>query len=200
MNFDWGHLDASFTGHIEELTLATPVVHKSVPDIYVPKDSILSIFNEPRDQRFSIDTIGQPVNERYFSNFNGKYPVFSKIKVIMGGGTNPDFRIFSSTIVFTRLEDIALLRAETLAVLGETEGAIELLNIIRELRGLELYDASVNGNLIDAVFKERQRELMGEGHRWYDLVRYHKIRRSDPAFGQLIETGGIYWPVSAELL
>lgn len=200
LNFDWGHVDASFTGHIEELTLAAPVINKSTPDIYLPKDSILSIFNEPQDQRFSIDTIGQPQSERYFTNFNGKYPIFSKIKVIMGGGTDPAFRIFSSAIVFTRLEDVALLRAEALAVLGEPQGAREMLNIIRELRGLDPYDEAVNGNLIDAIFKERQRELMGEGHRWYDLVRYHKIRGLDPAFTNLIQSGGIYWPVSRKLL
>ncbi|TCS84282.1 putative outer membrane starch-binding protein [Anseongella ginsenosidimutans] len=200
LNFDWGHVDASFTGHIEELTLASPVINKSAPDIYLPKDSILSIFNESDDQRFSIDTIGQPQSERYFTNFNGKYPIFSKIKVIMNGGTDPDFRIFSSALVYTRLEDVALLRAEALAVLGETQGAIEMLNIIRELRGLEPYDEAINGNLVDAIFKERQRELMGEGHRWYDLVRYHKIRQLDPEFTQLIQSGGIYWPVSRALL
>lgn len=200
LNFDWGHLDASFTGHIEELTLASPVVNKSVPDIYLPKDSILSIFNEPLDQRFSIDTVGQPESERYFTNFNGKYPIFSKIKVIMGGGTDPDFRIFSSAIIFTRLEDVTLLRAEALSALGENGEAEEMLNIIRQLRGLPVYDESVNGNLVDAIFKERQRELMGEGHRWYDLVRYNKLRGTDPEFTALIQSGGIYWPISRALI
>lgn len=199
-NFDWGHVDASFTGHLEELTLAAPVVNKSLPDIYMTKDSILSIFNEPKDERFSLDTLGIPGSERYFSNFNGKYPIFSKVKVIMGGSSDPTFRIFASAIVFTRLEDVTLLRAEALAALGERQGAIENLNVIRELRKLDTYDEAVNGNLIDAIFHERQRELMGEGHRWYDLVRYHRLRRRDPAFMQLINNGGIYWPISRTIL
>lgn len=199
-NFDWGHLDASFTGHIEELTLAAPVVNKPVPDIYLSKDSILSIFNESGDERFSLDTLGQPVSSRYFTNFNGKYPIFSKIKVIQSGVSDPTFRIFSSTIVFTRLEDMYLLRAEALAVLGDRPGAIELLSTIRNRRNLAGYDADVNGNLVDAIFKERQRELMGEGHRWYDLVRYNKIRNNNPAFTELIEKGGVYWPVSRTLM
>ena len=199
-NFDYGQQVASFTGHIEELTLASPLVQKSIPDIYVPKDSITSIFNEQLDQRFYVDTLGEPGAERYFTNYNSKFPIFSKIKVIGGGTTDGTFAIFSSAIVFTRLEDITLLRAEALAVLGETTGAIENLNAIRERRGLELYNEAINGDLVDAIFKERQRELMGEGHRWYDLIRYNRIKQDNPAFMQLISSGGIYWPIAKSLL
>jgi hypothetical protein len=199
-SFDFQTQEAGFTGHIEELTLAKPVVNKTFPDIYVPKETILSIFNEKDDQRFSIDTVGIPTSERYFTNFSGKYPIFSKIKVIQGGGNDPSFRIFSSGIVFTRLEDIILLRAEALAVLQDEENAIEHLNSIREIRDLEPYDEGKNGNLIETIFQERQRELIGEGHHWYDQVRYNKIKRDNAVFTQLIESGGIYWPISQELL
>src|SRR5690606_32476168 len=132
-------VEASFTGHIEELTLASPVVSKSVPDIYMPKETILKTFNEKKDQRFSIDTLGNPNTEVYFRNFNSKYPIFSKIKCIMGGSSDPTFRIFTSATILTRLEDITLLRAEALAVLGEKSTAIELLDEIRERRGLKAY-------------------------------------------------------------
>lgn len=199
-NFDWGHIDASFTGHIEELTLAQPVVNKSIPDIFMLKDSILSIFDEYGDERFSLDTLGNPKSERYFTNYNGKYPIFSKIKCIMGGVSNPEFRIFSSAIIFTRLEDVTLLRAEAFAVLGERGQAIENLNVIRELRKLQPYDEVKNGDLLEAIFKERRRELMGEGHRWYDLVRYNRIRQNNPAFNELLSQGGIYWPISRALI
>ncbi|MFC3196065.1 RagB/SusD family nutrient uptake outer membrane protein [Parapedobacter deserti] len=198
--FDWGHVDASFTGHLEELTLAEPVVNKQIPDIYLPKDSIIKIFNEAGDERFALDTLGTPVSDRYFSNYNGKYPIFSKVKCIMGGVNDPSFRIFSSAIVLTRLEDIVLLRAEALAVLGERQGAIDLLNEIRTRRGLDPYNEDINGDLINTIFLERQRELMGEGHRWYDLVRYNRIRPSHPAISQLINNGGIFWPVAQNLL
>lgn len=200
-NFEWEHGVAGFSGHLEELTLAAPVVKKSFPDIFLPKDLILSIFNEPKDERFSLDTLGNPGKERYFSNFNGKYPIFSKVKSIMGGSTSdPSFRIFSSAIVFTRLEDIVLLRAEALNILGERKLAIEHLNMIRTRRGLKEYNEEANGDLLDAIFKERQRELMGEGHRWYDLVRYHRIRKQDVKFNHLLAEGGIYWPIAGVLL
>ena len=200
-NFDWGHVAAGFTGHLEELTLAEPIVNKSIPDLYLPKDSILSIFNETGDERFSLDTLGNPGPERYFANFNGKYPIFSKVKAIMGGtATDPTFRIFSSAIVFTRLEDVALLRAEALAVLGERSAAIAMLNEIRTRRNLFPYTEARNGELLDALFYERQRELMGEGHRWYDLVRYNRIRPRNQKMSDLLEQDGIYWPISRELI
>lgn len=199
-NFDYGHQDASFTGHLEELTLAEPVTNKITPDIFMSKDSVLSIFNEEKDERFNIDTLGRPGPERYFSNFNGKYPIFSKIKVIMNGTTDPTFRLFASAAIFTRLEDITLLRAEALTVLGEIVGAKEQLNIIRQLRKLKPYDEQVNGDLLNCIFRERQRELMGEGHRWYDMVRYNRLRPRNQKIADLIAKDGIYWPISPIVL
>ncbi|MGO1243948.1 MAG: RagB/SusD family nutrient uptake outer membrane protein [Sphingobacterium sp.] len=196
----WAHLEGAFTGNIEELTLATPVINKTMPDIYLTKETIVNVFNEAKDERFSIDTLGKPLNEDYFRNFNGRYPILSKIKCIQGGNTDPTFQIFTSALVFTRLEDITLLRAEALAVLGEQNGGIDLLNRIRENRGLPNYSEAMNGDLLDAIFLERQRELMGEGHRWYDIVRYNKIKNNDPDFIQLIQDGGIYWPISESVL
>jgi hypothetical protein len=219
--FVWDNQDASFAGNIESLTLAAPVVNKNVPDIYVSKDSILSIFKEPSDSRFQIDTTGTTYTDAqsgttrgYFANYLGKYPIFAKIKVIMGGDTDPSFRLFSSTILLTRLEDVTLLRAEAYAVLGETTLAINDLNTIRQLRynidqvGLQnanvtdylAYDATRNGPVIEAIFKERQKEFMGEGHHFYDRVRYEKIKQNNPQFMQLINSGGIYWPISRDLL
>ncbi|MBW8684162.1 RagB/SusD family nutrient uptake outer membrane protein [Chitinophaga rhizophila] len=201
-NFDWGHVDASFSGHLEELTLAAPVVNKALPDIYVPKDTILSLFNLPVDERFSLDTLtGVPTSQRYFTNFNSQIPIFSKIKVIQDGNVaDPSFRIYSSTIIITRLENIALLQAEALAVIGQQQRAIDLLNTIRDLRRIKRYDSAREGDLIDAIFRERRKELMGEGWRWFDLIRYNKIKQNDPAFMSLINSGGIFWPVSDDVM
>jgi len=203
-NSDYGHVDGSSTGHIEELTLAEPVMTKSVPDIYLPKDSILKYFNLPKDQRFAVDTLGQAKYDgRYFTNLNGKYPIFSKIKVIQGGGTDPNFRYFTSALVFTRLEDIILLRAEALSVLGDQNGALNELLVVQGRRYDDvtaLVDAINTNDVIKLIFEERHRELMGEGSRWYDLIRYNKIKQNDAKFMNLINSGGIYWPISRKLL
>ncbi|WP_316823927.1 RagB/SusD family nutrient uptake outer membrane protein [Pedobacter miscanthi] len=198
-NAEWGHNDGSTSGHIEELTLAEPVVIKKMPDIYLPKDTILALFNEQDDARFNIDTLGNALSTRYITNFNGKYPIFSKIKAIQGGNGDPNFRYFTSVALFTRYEDIVLLRAEALAVLGDVPGATEMLNNIRSRRALANYNIDVNGDLIDAIFKERKRELIGEGHNWYDLIRYTRIKPR-AVMTNLINSGGIYWPISKKVL
>lgn len=212
--FVWGHQDATYVGNMESLALAEPVVNKAIPDVYVPKDSILSIFKETNDGRFNIDTTGVTHSQAYFTNFLGRYPIFSKIKVMQDGSSDPTFRIFSSSIVVSRLEDITLLRAEAYAALGENASAINDLNTIRQIRynvdnkgvlnesstTYLAYNATRNGPVLDAIFLERQKEFMGEGMHFYDQVRYNKIKQNNAKFMNLINTGGIYWPISRELI
>ncbi|KGE15676.1 RagB/SusD family nutrient uptake outer membrane protein [Sphingobacterium deserti] len=195
--FKWSALEGSFDGHIEQLALAEPLVPRPIPEIYIPRDRIVSIFRETGDLRFTFNSVGIPVTS-YFTDFQSERPIFSKIKVIRGGSTDGSFPMFSSAIVFSRLEDIALLRAEALAVLGEQELARGILGQLRKNRGLP--EIAPSPDLLDEIFLERQRELMGEGHRWFDQVRYHKIKGDDAAFNTLITEKGIFWPVAAEVL
>ncbi|HMI02813.1 MAG TPA: RagB/SusD family nutrient uptake outer membrane protein [Pedobacter sp.] len=208
--------ESGSSGFLEELTLAAPyVINKPLPAIYVPKDSILSIFNLANDQRFSIDRItSSPTSDKYFGAFDRTYPIFTKVFIIRdnnppvntvtGNGSDGSMTQYASSVVFTRPEDMALLLAEARVVLGDAAGATQLLNERRSTgpgnRGLTLYDPLVDGSLIDAIFKERRKELMGEGWRWYDLIRYKRIKNNDPAFNALIQNGGIYWPVSKAVL
>ena len=74
------------------------------------------------------------------------------------------------------------------------------LNETRTRRGLAAYDPTKNGSLLDAIFNERRRELIGEGWRWYDYIRMKKIKNDDPAFLSLVNNGGIYWPVAEDIL
>lgn len=197
--FKWSKGEASYEGHLEQLTLASPLVSKAIPDIYIPGDRIIQIFTEADDVRFNIDKDGA-TSSTYFSNVGGQYPIFSKIKVIREGvsGADGSLPLFSSAIVFSRLEEIALLRAEALVVLGQNELAKGLLDQVRKSRGLQ--DAPADGDLLDAIFAERRRELLGEGWRWYDLVRYKKLKRNDAEFNKLIDGKGIFWPIAQEVL
>jgi starch-binding outer membrane protein, SusD/RagB family len=197
------------SGVIEELTAAEPIIpNRKIPAIYVPKDSLFSIYNEGTDSRFAVDSVTKQMVsfDGFFTGLDRPYPVFRKIFVTWdnfpgktGINVPGDFGLFASPTVYSRFVEMALLLAEAKAVLNDKAGAIQLLNRIREVNNAGTY-TEAKGSLIDAIFKERRRELMGEGWRWYDLVRYKKIKNSDPKFNQLIQNGGIYWPISRKLI
>ncbi|MFD2597216.1 RagB/SusD family nutrient uptake outer membrane protein [Sphingobacterium griseoflavum] len=192
--------EATSTGHIESLTLAYPLVTRANPDIYVPKDTINKIFVESTDTRFGIDTVSGLIRTNYFTDFNGDIPIFSKIRVIRDGSGDADFSIFGSNVVFSRLEEMQLLYAEINAVLGNNDEAIKYLNYVKFNRGISPFIAGFGGDLIDEIFLERRRELMGEGWRWYDQVRYARIKKNNPILNKLIADDGIFWPIAADVL
>lgn len=111
--------------------------------------------------------------------------------------------------IMIRLADIYLLRAECRAKLEQQTGAIADLNTIRGLRGASLWPRGPEdgpGDLKWSIFCERERELLYEGHRYYDAIRngyYGKSNRHpgvlSPAFDQLTEAeikgGALYLPV-----
>jgi len=192
--------EATATGHIEQLTLASPIVSKQRPDLYVPKDSIIAIFNDINDTRFGIDTISGLTRTNYFTNYSGELPIFSKIRILRDGSADGSYAIFGSNLIFTRLEEITLLRAEALAVLGSRDEAITLLNRVKSNRGGRGYSVVSPEPLIDEIFNERRRELMGEGWRWYDQIRLNKLKNVNSTLTELIQKEGIYWPISSDVL
>lgn len=197
--FRWDTKEFSQVGHIEDLTLAAPLIARVKPHIYIPDETINQIFNEPNDNRFHIDSDGNAITD-YFAGYGTSNTIFSKIKCIRNAPqTDGSFALYTSAMVFTRIEELTLLYAEAQAALGNTSSAIDELDRVRFLRGLSGYTGSTE-NVIDAIFSERRRELMGEGWRWFDLVRYNRIKRNNTAFNQLLDNGGIYWPISEEVL
>lgn len=207
--FEAGNGLATANGHIEQLILASPFIPKQVPEMFVPKDSINRIFTDPTDLRFSKDPVTKKYRTNYFYGYESERPIFNKIKVIYPSNTSGNVTLFSSTMVFSRMEEITLLRAEALAVLGDTDGALTALNKACEKRGIS-YSLETYPDIIKAVFEERRKELMGEGWRWYDLIRYNRILKSEDVFVQkngqnmtfreFERAGGIYWPVSQDVI
>ena len=107
------------------------------------------------------------------------YPyVYREVRVTTSGDNAGMYEHFDYNWVIWRLADIYLLRAECRARLNKNAEAIADLNEVRKRANAKLYDASeYDGDLRFAIFKEREKELLFEGHRYYDVIRNGYARR-----------------------
>lgn len=113
--------------------------------------------------------------------------------------------------VIWRLADLILLRGECRARLNRIQGeqgALADLNTIRNRAGLGDYAGDKDAvSVRREIFNERERELLGEGHRYFDVVRNaffirdnFYLNKLSSTYGKLtsadIENGALYMPVS----
>lgn len=197
MPFNKNYQESSASGHIEEWALAQPFIAKPQPDIFISNDSILSIFTEKNDERFRVTESGSGAGT-YFTGFGNPVPLFSKIRLLSVSGADP-LRSYQSAIVVFRYEELVLLRAEALMFLGKSAESLLQLNAVRGQRGIGDYTGNAAG-LSNAILQERRRELLGEGWRWFDLVRFEQLPRYSRFSAADVAAGAQYWPVSKSLL
>ena len=114
--------------------------------------------------------------------------VGSRLEDISSERSTYYIRNTSANWIFYRLSEMILMKAEALIQMGEShfEEAMEMINIIylrsnfdEEQNPLLLEHYASSGDIEDLLMRERQRELMFEGKRWFDLVRKAK-RENDP--------------------
>jgi tetratricopeptide (TPR) repeat protein len=95
-----------------------------------------------------------------------------------------------------RLSDIYLLYAEALNATSDLANALKYLNYVHVRAGLPAYiatNAAVANQaaMADAILQERQWELIGEGKRWFDLIRTNNVVRfMDPVIKRRQISGG----------
>lgn len=105
-------------------------------------------------------------------------------------------------MIFFRLSGLLLLKAEAENNLGNPSAALSLLNRVRSARGLDNVDESISDQetIRDMILQERRFELLGEAHRFWDLVRNDVVTEvMGPINGWEDETT-IYWPVAQEVM
>ena len=90
--------------------------------------------------------------------------------------------------VLMRLAELYLIRAEALAQEGSLSLAINDLDVIRKRARVPLLsetNPSISQmDLLETIYREREFELFGEGHRWFDLKR---TNRADAVLAPLKE-------------
>jgi hypothetical protein len=116
---------------------------------------------------------------------------------------NSDVNVDNNLIIL-RYAGAILLRAEALAELGQDDEAIRMMNIIRDRAKTTLYQGAGGLALKDAIFTERAKELMMEGHYYFDLVRTGRVMNQQwcyyPLTQSQFDNGAWTWPISTGAL
>lgn len=76
-----------------------------------------------------------------------------------------------SDFVVLRYADVLLMLAEAYNESGNSGEALNALNQVRKRAGLNDFESADKTALGAEIALERQLELIGEGHRWFDLLR-----------------------------
>lgn len=118
---------------------------------YVPTREVINLFVSA-DKRMNISVMA-----------DGDETVLNKYNNVTS--TNP--------IIVSRLAEMYLISAEGK---GLAFGGLERLNQLRAKRGLPAVNPKTEEEFLDAVLAERRIEFLGEGFRWFDLVRTGKLQ------------------------
>lgn len=163
---------------------------------YYRGEYMQKLYQDGSDKR-----ITQWFNEDIFSD-NGKFMILKFAQNAFATGeedANPD-----NTFMIFRYAGEILLTAEALADLGEDTEATRLLNMVRDRAEASRYSGGGGSSLKDFIFLERSRELMGEGHHYFDLVRTKRILSSLWSYNVLtsdkFNRGAWTWPISSDAL
>ena len=131
----------------------------------VPSENLLTACYNPSDIRTQAQWIYRADGDPRFNlKFWPDGSVFT--------GSNATYS--DNDLVMCRYSDVVLLYAEALCMLGRQTDAVVELNRTHMRAGNPQYTIASfasKDELLDAILLERRRELVGEGKRWFDLVR-----------------------------
>jgi hypothetical protein len=156
---------------------------------FSPFNFAASAVKESVDDIRETDFFGTSVNGTGYSIY--KYALSEAVKNA-DETVSPVYRPSSNTTnwIIYRLSDVILMKAEALVQLNRDENDLkEALRLVNKtylraninLKGdsLQFNNYAEQGVMEKLVLRERQRELMFEGKRWFDLLRLAR-RKDDP--------------------
>lgn len=119
---------------------------------------------------------------------NWYYPF--KYKQYLSESTSNEYSIM------IRLEELYLIRAESLVHLGNFDEAKSDINKIRNRANLQNITTNIEQELLEAIFHERRIELFCElGHRFFDLKRSGKINNVLASIKVGWNSTDVLWPL-----
>ena len=133
------------------------------------------------------------------------------------GHTDSGSHYYDSDIPIFRYSDILLMLAECENGLGNFEKCAEYINLVRKRAFGETFDKHrfITGSYADnewAILQERDKEFVGEGSRWFDLLRLHDANGKPLVFSPKANYGNtvpiltedktymLLWPVDVTVL
>lgn len=117
-------------------------------------------------------TTGQYVNSMFYKYMPSKHKL-STLGMVLDEGTLKDYKDWPVNFPVLRIEDMMLLNSEILIQEGKISDALKTVNEIRQRAGCDPVPTDVDATTaLNYVKRERRIELMGEGVRWFDEVRY----------------------------
>lgn len=168
--------------------LPSLVLEKWVVDLYSANDIRKEVFVGTKG--FYRDDFG--LNFNTLTKFSGNKSL----------NTDPKVLQFKFGVHLFNVAEAYLIKAEALAELGRTADAAETIVRLEKSRLTSGYPDPVDFGTKDEVLKEirneRVRELVGEGFRTNDLVRWGMgFKRSEPQAGGLVTAGQLFGTSSA---
>jgi hypothetical protein len=82
----------------------------------------------------------------------------------------------ASDWVVLRYADVILMLAEIENELGKSTQALSYLNMIRTRAGLTNFSSADKTAIFNEIDTQRKKELVWEGHRWFDLLRQGRVQ------------------------
>ncbi len=140
-------------------------------------------------------------NEDIFTD-NGKFMMLKFAQNSFSTGeedANPD-----NTFMIFRYAGALLLDAEAKVNLNLDQQAITSLNKVRARSEASLYSGGGGKDLLDFIFLEESRELMGEGSHYFDLIRTKRVLSNEWTYNVLtidkFNRGAWTWPIASNAL
>lgn len=113
----------------------------------------------------------------YFTE-NSKFLFWKYLGTKNDGSSKRTNDNLSPNWIFYRYADVLLIQAEAYAMLGDKKKALDNLNIIKRRAGVpalaEEFVSESEETFSSEILKERKKEFVGEGKRWFDLLRFAK--------------------------
>ena len=154
----------------------------------VLSDKFMGIFDSPDMQ----GDLRKDLTAKYYQNGN------ELRKYMAGDVSNSLNKTCEVAYPIYRYTDMLLLQAEARARMGRWEEALDLVKKVRDRAGLVTPTAIEfvsEEEVIDYILRERQVELVGEGRRWFDLLRTDKWKEVMGPITNMTEDGNELFPI-----